>query len=111
LCPPPLCQLLGPASARSGLLEAAGFKVIQVPFVEFASLKDAKAKAAYVLTAVKAAAPGPKVRPYTSPELLPICMENTSGFFHVLRYPFRPTGLSKAELRHSLIHSRHASYW
>lgn len=54
-------QLLGPAVARSGLLEAAGFKVVQVPFIEFASLKDSKAKAEYILAAVKAAVPGAKV--------------------------------------------------
>ena len=58
---PAVAQLLGPASARAGLLEAAGFKVVQVPFIEFASLKDTKAKAAYILAAVKAAVPGAKV--------------------------------------------------
>lgn len=45
--------LLGPAAARAGLLEAAGFKVVQVPFVEFASLKTTKAKAEFILSAVK----------------------------------------------------------
>jgi len=34
---------------------------VQVPFIEFASLKDSKAKAEYILAAVKTAVPGAKV--------------------------------------------------
>ncbi len=45
--------MLGPAAARAGLLEAAGYKVVQVPFVEFVALADTKAKAAYILNALK----------------------------------------------------------
>lgn len=59
---PSLPQLLGPAVARAALLESAGYKVVSVPQTEWAALKDANAKAAYVLNAVKAAAPGVKVR-------------------------------------------------
>ena len=48
--------LLGPAAARSALLEAAGFKVVPVPHTEFAAAgSDAKARATYVLNAIKAA--------------------------------------------------------
>jgi hypothetical protein len=42
-------QLLGPAVARARLLESAGYKVVQVSPADFSSLKDSKAKAAFVL--------------------------------------------------------------
>ncbi len=56
--PPPPPQLLGPAIARARLLESRGFKVVSVPISDWAALKDSKAKASYLLKAVRAAAPG-----------------------------------------------------
>jgi len=53
--------LLGPAAARAGLLGAAGYKVVQVPFFEFASLSDTKAKAAHILSTIKSSVPAVKV--------------------------------------------------
>lgn len=51
--------LLGPALARARLLESRGLKVVNVPISEWAALGgDAKAKAAYLLKAVKAQVPG-----------------------------------------------------
>lgn len=53
--------LLGPAVARAGLLESAGFKVVSVPHGDWLALKDDASKASYVLNAVKTAVPGAKV--------------------------------------------------
>eukprot|EP00798_Chlamydomonas_sp_ICE-L_P021340 gene21340-28275_t len=59
----PMClsasgSLLGPAIARAKLLETKGYKVVSVPISEWSGLGDSKAKAAYLLKAIKAAAPG-----------------------------------------------------
>eukprot|EP00798_Chlamydomonas_sp_ICE-L_P028377 gene28377-31511_t len=49
--------LLGPAVARAKLLEAKGYKVVSVPISAWAGLTDSKAKAAFLLKAIKAAVP------------------------------------------------------
>ncbi len=47
---------LGPAAVRRRLLEARGYKAAFIPYPEWAQLKDDKAKAAYVLNAIKVSA-------------------------------------------------------
>jgi len=47
----------GAAAARARLLEARGYKVVTVRQGEWAGLADAKAKAGFLLNAIKAAAP------------------------------------------------------
>jgi len=48
---------LGPALSRAGLLASQGYKPVLIPFSEWAGLAGEKAKAAYLLTKVKAAVP------------------------------------------------------
>lgn len=48
---------LGPLLARGRVLETQGFKPVVIPSTEFAGLKDDKAKAAFVLSALKSAVP------------------------------------------------------
>lgn len=48
--------VLGPASARAALLEAAGYQVVSIPHTDFAAAgSDDKAKVTYVLNVIKAA--------------------------------------------------------
>mmetsp|Transcript_36959 Transcript_36959/g.82171 ORF Transcript_36959/g.82171 Transcript_36959/m.82171 type:complete len:560 (+) Transcript_36959:61-1740(+) len=49
--------VLGPVIARKKLLEAAGYKVVDISVVDWSAAQDAKAKAATVLKAIKTAAP------------------------------------------------------
>lgn len=50
-------QPLGTVTARGKVLEAAGYKLVAVPHPEWAGLKDTKAKAQYILSAIRAAVP------------------------------------------------------
>ncbi len=51
-------QPLGPALSRAKLLESQGFKVVLVPFGEWAGLASPQDKAKLVLNKIKTALPG-----------------------------------------------------